>query len=373
MICDVRFYNRALSHGGHGKLRRALSATGNSPKEPALRRRQLGRRLTTPRSPAAHLDDRLRGNKALQTNGSGGIATNCRHVYTAGCGHRRLLDAIQRQPGDAKCNFRPGERLGNATDANGIVVFDLCGEGSNDFVTTRPLIEIGRWYHVAATFDSTTDTYAIYVDGQLDKSGTNGNAMTQQAAAILSFGTRTGSTEYWQGALRDFRVYNRRLVPRRKLPSSTAWSGHWKLDETSGSLAADSPAWAAMARSSAPPPGRTGSVDNALAAQRLDSRRSQQPDGRRRKTSRSPLGPGSRPPIPAARTSSASAITSPFGSTTERISRDLLLQRIDLGFRIGQSNVYARLAPLCGRVQRRPERPASSTSTAPKSHRSPRR
>ena len=49
---------------------------------------------------------------------------------------------------------------------NGIIVFDLCGEGSNNFVTTRPLVETGRWYHVAATFDSATDSYAVCIDGQ---------------------------------------------------------------------------------------------------------------------------------------------------------------------------------------------------------------
>jgi hypothetical protein len=63
---------------------------------------------------------------------------------------------------------------------------------------------------VAASFDSTDDSYAIYIDGKLNKSGTNSNSLAQQAADILTFGSRTGSSEYWQGALRDFRVYSRR-------------------------------------------------------------------------------------------------------------------------------------------------------------------
>ena len=122
---------------------------------------------------------------------------------------------------------------------DGRVISDLCGDGGTTIGTMTPLTGIGRWYHFAATFDSSNDTYAIYVDGKLETSGTNSVAMNQQAAAVLSFGTRTGSTEYWQGALRDVRVYSRRLMPP-KSPSCYGLVGHWKMDETSGMIAADS-------------------------------------------------------------------------------------------------------------------------------------
>jgi hypothetical protein len=122
---------------------------------------------------------------------------------------------------------------------DGRVISDLCGDGATTIGTTTPLTEIGRWYHFAATFDSSNEAYAIYVDGKLESSGTNPVAMTQQAAALLSFGTRTGSAEYWQGALRDVRVYNRRLCPT-EIAELYGLVGHWKLDETSGMTAADS-------------------------------------------------------------------------------------------------------------------------------------
>ena len=63
--------------------------------------------------------------------------------------------------------------------------------------------------------------------------------MVQQPADILSFGTRTGSTEYWNGALRDVRVYSRKLCPT-EIAALYGLIGHWKLDETSGTTAADS-------------------------------------------------------------------------------------------------------------------------------------
>ena len=96
---------------------------------------------------------------------------------------------------------------------DGTVVTDLCGDGATTICTVTPLTEVGRWYHLAFTFDSSNDTYAIYVDGQLERSGTNPVNMVQQPAAVLSFGTRTGATEYWSGALRDVRVYSRKLCP----------------------------------------------------------------------------------------------------------------------------------------------------------------
>ena len=64
---------------------------------------------------------------------------------------------------------------------DGTVVTDLCGDGATTICTVTPLTEVGRWYHVAFTFDSSNDTYAIYVDGQLEASGTNPVNMVQQA------------------------------------------------------------------------------------------------------------------------------------------------------------------------------------------------
>ena len=52
----------------------------------------------------------------------------------------------------------------------------------------------GTWYHIAAVFDDTNDKYAVYVNGTETSSGTQ--SFTPQSAAALSFGTRTGSTEY---------------------------------------------------------------------------------------------------------------------------------------------------------------------------------
>ena len=122
---------------------------------------------------------------------------------------------------------------------DGTIVTDLCGDGATTICTVTPLTEVGRWYHLAFTFDSSNDTYAIYVDGKLERSGTNPVNMVQQPAAVLSFGTRTGATEYWSGALRDVRVYSRKLCPT-EIEALYGLLGYWKFEETSGTTAVDS-------------------------------------------------------------------------------------------------------------------------------------
>jgi hypothetical protein len=125
-------------------------------------------------------------------------------------------------------------------DPDGIMRFDLACDGEQgDFKTLTALADIGRWYHVAAVFDAATDAYQIYIDGQLHRSGVSTRDITIQAAARLSFGTRTGAVEHFGGALDDFRVYNRKLTAAEisELYGLVAW---YKLDETSGTVAADS-------------------------------------------------------------------------------------------------------------------------------------
>jgi hypothetical protein len=63
--------------------------------------------------------------------------------------------------------------------------------------------------------------------------------MTQQPSGVLSFGTRTGAAEYWQGALRHVRVYSRCLCAK-EIAELAGNVGAWKLDEISGITAADS-------------------------------------------------------------------------------------------------------------------------------------
>jgi len=125
-------------------------------------------------------------------------------------------------------------------DPDGLVSCDVGTDGfQGGFITTTPLHQAGTWYHLVAQFDSATDTYEIYINGQLHKSGVSTWDITDEPANLLSFGTRTGSTERFTGGLDDFRVLCRWLSAA-EVAELYGLVGHWKLAETSGTTATDS-------------------------------------------------------------------------------------------------------------------------------------
>ncbi len=124
---------------------------------------------------------------------------------------------------------------------DGSVSFDL---GASPFVGDEPFVtpivdDIFRWYHIVAMFDASDDSYSVYVNGVLEASGISPVDLVTQTAGILTFGTRTGSTEYWLGAMRDFRIYNRWLSGS-EISELSGLVAYWKLDESSGTVAVDS-------------------------------------------------------------------------------------------------------------------------------------
>jgi hypothetical protein len=202
-------------------------------------------------------------NNALLTNGTGGIAQTGAAFAPPAVGTVAFWMQSNGAPvGTARVLGLGGDwEIRQSSD--GRLSFDLCGDATPNVISTVSLAAVGRWYHVAETFDSVTDTYSIYIDGQLDKTGTNSNAMSQQAAAVLSFGTRTGSTEYWNGALRDVRVYSRKLPPA-EIAELYGLVGHWALDETSGATAADSSGLGRNGSVVGTATWTTGKIDNAI-------------------------------------------------------------------------------------------------------------
>jgi hypothetical protein len=127
-------------------------------------------------------------------------------------------------------------------EPGGTVSFDLGGSpfvGNEPFSTLTPVATNGKWYHIAAVFSDVDNSYSVYVDGKLQASGISPVDLVPQAAGVLSFGIRAGTSEYWLGALRDVRIYNRRLCPT-EIEELYGLVGHWKLNETSGSATVDS-------------------------------------------------------------------------------------------------------------------------------------
>jgi hypothetical protein len=240
MIRDVRIYNRPLTAAelvqGAGLVGWWKFAEGSGTS--AADSSGMGNNATLSGG-ASWTSDCAGNNNALLTNGTGGIAaTNAAFTPPDAGTVAFWMRSTGAPAGTARIMGLGGDwELRQQTD--GTVITDLCGDGGSTICTVTPLTTVGRWYHVAFTFDSANDSYAIYVDGVLERSGTNSVNMLQQAAAVLSFGTRTGSTEYWSGALRDVRIYNRKLCPT-EIAALYGLVGYWKLNEASGTVASDS-------------------------------------------------------------------------------------------------------------------------------------
>jgi hypothetical protein len=202
------------------------------------------------------------GNKALLTNGAGGIA----QTNSAFDPPEEGTVSFWMQPAAGttlRRIFGVGGDWEVRHQADGTLAFDICGEGGTTFVTSRSLSEAGRWYHIAATFNSADNTFAVYIDGALDLAGTHVVDMVKQPAAVLSFGTRTGSTEYWAGALRDFRVYSRRLCAT-EIAEIAGLAGYWKLDEAAGTTVADSSGLGRTGTVTGTATWTAGKINNAL-------------------------------------------------------------------------------------------------------------
>ncbi len=95
----------------------------------------------------------------------------------------------------------------------------------------------GEWHHVVCTYDGSTKR--LYVDGQLDVSANvSGSISTNNYDVLIGANGQAGGRE-WCGSLFDVRVYDYALTDKQ-VAELYGLVGHWKLDETSGTTAADS-------------------------------------------------------------------------------------------------------------------------------------
>ena len=100
---------------------------------------------------------------------------------------------------------------GTPDGVTGGVVFDLGWNGINtEFATTVAVDEPGRWYHIAATYSALDGNYAVYIDGVADATGSATLAMP--STKEITLGTRTDSTNFFNGILDDVRIYDQVLT-----------------------------------------------------------------------------------------------------------------------------------------------------------------
>lgn len=238
-IDDVRLYNKALSEAevavlcgliGHWKFDEGLGTTVSDSSGNA---NDASFNTGTPT-----WVDGVRG-KALQFDGTSDAVTGT-NVSPPETGAVALWIRSDGPPTARQRPWGVGSDYEMWQDSDGLVSMDLSTDGyQGGFIATTPTYTAGRWYHFVAQYNSETDAYEIYINGQPHKSGVSTWNIQQQAANLLTFGTRTGSTERFSGALDDFRIYNRWLSAE-EIANIYGLVGHWKLDENSGSIATDS-------------------------------------------------------------------------------------------------------------------------------------
>lgn len=96
----------------------------------------------------------------------------------------------------------------------------------------------GLWHHVVVLYNSTADTYSLYIDGEFVSSGSL--SLDDIGAAKLYFGaSSTNFSERFSGALNDVRVYDYELSIS-EIAALSGVVGRWRLDETGGTTALDS-------------------------------------------------------------------------------------------------------------------------------------
>ncbi|WP_171025508.1 LamG-like jellyroll fold domain-containing protein [Hymenobacter jeollabukensis] len=99
------------------------------------------------------------------------------------------------------------------------------------------------WYHVAGTFDGST--MRLYVNGVLDGSA-SGTAGSMAGTGVFCLGRNYESVRVLNGTVDEARVWTRALTatelaasPCSVSASATGLEAYWKLDEGTGTVAAD--------------------------------------------------------------------------------------------------------------------------------------
>lgn len=85
------------------------------------------------------------------------------------------------------------------------------GTGCKEHETSGAGLQTGQWYHLAAVFDDSGNTFKIYLNGVLKNSGNQTETTAPAPNGLTLLLGRTSSGEYWSGALDEVRVFNRAL------------------------------------------------------------------------------------------------------------------------------------------------------------------
>ncbi|MEV0618046.1 LamG-like jellyroll fold domain-containing protein [Nonomuraea sp. NPDC050404] len=162
--------------------------------------------------------------------------------------------------------------------ADGRWALTVTGSDTDAAPATRALSaaapRLNEWTHLAGVYDSAAGQISLYVNGRLES--TVAVARPWNATGPLTIGRgKTGgaASEPWPGDVDEVRVYGRAMFADEVadlVNSAATLVGHWKLDEESGTSAADSSGRATAATLSGAASWTGGWLDGALALDGVD-------------------------------------------------------------------------------------------------------
>jgi hypothetical protein len=124
-------------------------------------------------------------------------------------------------------------------NATNTIHFDCTGL-STDQVNGAISVNDGGWHHVVGVYDGSA--MKLYIDGVLDTSVASSGTIATNTFAVQIGQNAEQAGRNWNGAIYDVRVYSRALSASdvAYLCSQGQPAARWKLDESSGTSAADS-------------------------------------------------------------------------------------------------------------------------------------
>jgi hypothetical protein len=106
-------------------------------------------------------------------------------------------------------------------------------------VDSASSVPVGQWVHLTGVYDRDAAQIRLYVNGALQGTASYGAAWNGTGPLTIGRAKTTDTlVDFFPGDLDGVRVYDRVLLPgeMQQVPRLTS---HWKLDETSGTAAAD--------------------------------------------------------------------------------------------------------------------------------------
>ncbi|WP_431898405.1 LamG-like jellyroll fold domain-containing protein [Nonomuraea sp. bgisy101] len=128
---------------------------------------------------------------------------------------------------------------------------------------------LNEWTHLAGVYDSAAGQVSLYVNGKLEATVAVSPPWNATGPLTIGRGKVNGAaSEHWPGDVDEVRVYGRAMFADEiadLVNSAATLVGHWKLDEESGSSAADASGRATAATLSGAASWTAGWLDGALA------------------------------------------------------------------------------------------------------------